>query len=405
VRCRLPVFLFLLLLSVSSSVAETVTVSLIGGGVARTEYLKIGEQFQKETGIRVVWNVKHDADYKDSLENWFQGVATPDVVYWQGGERLFQYVRKGWVEPITRFWNERDFDQSYTLGIKGTVAVDDQVYAIPFSYYHWGFYYRKSIFEELGISPPEDWPEFLAMCVKMRSAGMAPIVIGSKYYWPSAAWFDYLDLRINGLAFHQKLTRGMVPYTDPRVEAVFEHWKELLDNGCFIDSKTHRAMTWSEPLPYIYRGKAGTGLFGNFVTNEISSHFLSDFGFFPFPKIEEVPVAEEAPTDLFLIPEKSKNKETALQFLEFIARADVQETLNNAMGTISTNKHASIGDDPFIRQGSKLLQSADGVSQFFDRDTPKPMADEAVKIFTRFMETGEIDEATNALEEARKSAY
>lgn len=404
-RLKLIVSVFLLLFFLSPSAAKTLSVSLIGGGEARTSYLALSELFQKETGIRVVWNVKHDADYKDSLQAWFLGEDTPDVVYWQGGERLFQYVREGWVEPITEFWNDKNLDGSYSRGIKGTVALDGEVYAIPFSYYHWGFYYRKSVFQKLGITPPANWGEMLAMCEDMRSENMAPIVIGSRYFWPSAAWFDYLDLRINGLEFHQNLTRGMVPYTDARVRDVFEHWKELLDNGCFIDSDTHRAMTWSEPLPLMYRGMAGTGLFGNFVTNEISTQFLDDFGFFPFPKINDVPSAEEAPTDLFLIPRKSEHKETALQFLEFMARADVQEKLNNEMGTISTNRHASIGDDPFIREGSRLLQSADGVSQFFDRDTPKPMADEAVKIFTRFLETADVDQAVNALEKVRKSAY
>ncbi|CTQ56056.1 maltose ABC transporter periplasmic protein [Roseibium album] len=401
------VFLFLVLLQFSCplAIAKTLSVSLIGGGEARTAYLMIGELFQKETGTRIVWNVKHDADYKDALENWFLGDGTPDVVYWQGGERLFQYVRKGWVEPITEFWNDRDFDHSYTPGIKGTVALDGDVYAIPFSYYHWGFYFRKSVFEKLGISPPADWDDLLAMCSVMKSEDMAPIVIGTRYNWPSAAWFDYLDLRINGLEFHRKLTRGMVPYTDARVQAVFEHWKQLLENDCFIDTETHRAMTWSEPLPYIYRGMAGTGLFGNFVTNEISPQFVDDFGFFPFPEINDVPSAEEAPTDLFLIAKKSRNKKAALKFLDFIARADVQEKLNNTMGTISTNRHALIGDDPFIGQGAKLLQSAEGVSQFFDRDTPKPMADEAVKIFTRFLETGDVGEAVNALEKVRKSVY
>lgn len=399
-------FALLFLLGFSSAVfAKTLSVSLIGGGEARTAYLMISELFQKETGIKVVWNVKHDADYKGNLESWFLGEGTPDVVYWQGGERLFQYVRKDWVEPITDFWNDGDLDQSYTSGIKGTVALDGEVYAIPFSYYHWGFYYRKSVFEKLGLEPPVDWDAFLAMCDSMKSAGMAPIVIGTQYYWPSAAWFDYLDLRINGLEFHQELTRGHVPYTDARVVAVFEHWKQLLAKGCFMDSDTHRAMTWSEPLPLLYRGMAGTGLFGNFVTNEISPQVLPDFGFFPFPKINDVPTAEEAPTDLFLIPRKCKNKDLALQFLAFMARADVQERLNNTMGTISTNRHAAIGDDPFIQQGSILLQSADGVSQFFDRDTPKPMADEAVKIFTRFLETGDVDEATRALERVRRAVY
>lgn len=404
-KVRAALFASFCMLASLPANAEQLNVSLIGGGYGRSVFFEFGQRFEAETGIDIIWTVKHDADYKQGLDDWFKGTDTPDVIQWQGGERLFQYVREGWVEPITDFWIDNGLDASFTPAIQSTVAFEQDVYGVPYSFYHWGFYYKDSLFQSLGIEPPRDWESLLSMCTTMRAAGLEPIVIGTRYNWPAAAWFDYLDLRINGSDFHLALTRGEISYTDDKVRAVFEHWKELLDAECFIEAATHRNMNWSDPLPYLYRDMAGTGLFGNFVTGEIAPRYQSDFRFFPFPKINEVPRAEEAPTDIFVIPAQSENKENARQFLAFMARADIQEEMNGRLKTIPTNKFAAISSDRFIAEGSDLLQSADGVAQFFDRDTPKPMADRATVLFSKFMETGDIDQTLIALENARHHAY
>lgn len=385
--------------------AEQLNVSLIGGGYGRSVFFEYGQRFKAETGIDIKWTVKHDADYKQSLNDWFEGAETPDVIQWQGGERLFQYVRKSWVEPITDFWIDNSLDSSFTPAIQGTVTYGQEIYGVPYSFYHWGFYYKHSVFQSLGIQPPQTWDDLLAMCTTMRAAGLEPIVIGTRYHWPAAAWFDYLNLRLNGSDFHLALTRGEINYTDDKVRDVFDHWKELLDADCFIAAATHRKMNWRDPLPYLYRDMAGTGLFGNFVTGEFAPRYEADFRFFPFPKINDVPRAEEAPTDIFLIPARSKHKENASKFLAFMARADIQEEMSRRLKTIPTNKYAAISNDRFIAQGSDLLQTADGVAQFFDRDTPKPMADTATVLFTDFMETGDVDTTLVALEAARRKFY
>ena len=92
------------------------------------------------------------------------------------------------------------------------------------------FFYRKDLFEKAGIkSEPKTWDEFLDACKKLKASGVAPIAVAARDSWTLAAWFDYLDLRINGNAFHQKLMAGEIPYTDPRVKKVYTAWKTLMD--------------------------------------------------------------------------------------------------------------------------------------------------------------------------------
>ena len=65
----------------------------------------------------------------------------------------------------------------------------------------------------------------------LKKAGITPVAIGGRDAWTLAGWFDYLDLRLNGNAFHQQLMAGDVPYTDPRVKKVYTTWKSLISRS------------------------------------------------------------------------------------------------------------------------------------------------------------------------------
>jgi len=59
------------------------------------------------------------------------------------------------------------------------------------------------------------------------------------------------------------LLNGEINFKDPRVKVVFEHWKELIDGGYFLEG--HEKLLWSEALPFIYRKLSGFRLVGNFA--------------------------------------------------------------------------------------------------------------------------------------------
>ena len=86
----------------------------------------------------------------------------------------------------------------------------------------------------------------MAASAKLKSNGITPFTIGSKFKWTTGGWFDYLNLRQNGYEFHMDLTAGKVKYTDPRVQATFDRWDELVSNGYFIEN--HATYNWQEGM-------------------------------------------------------------------------------------------------------------------------------------------------------------
>lgn len=402
----LPVIFIPLLLAILVSYkaqAESIEVGILQTApVQKTALVRHAREFEEanpEATIKL--SFYSDADFKVALLDWLKSGSGPDVITWQGGKRLYQYVNKDQVKDLTYLWEKNQFKSSFTEGAIRAVTLNNRHYAVPASYYQWGFYYRESIFKELGISAPNTWTEFLNVCESLKKAGITPITIGAKYKWTSAAWFDYLNLRINGLDYHQQLLHGDISFTDSGVRQVFDKWKELLDNGYFTDR--YNGWSWKEAMPFMYHKMAGMTLVGNFFAGAMPETLKSDFRFFKFPIIDkQLPIYEEAPLDLFMVPNYVNNNATIDNYLVSLASEKFQHSYNEAIGTISPNTKVKSSTNYFTQQGEKLLSQAEGVSQFFDRDTNADMASAATTIFTDFMDHKDVNKAIKALETARK---
>lgn len=400
---RLIVLLLLTKLSFLSW-AEKITVGVLSNsGQQRSMYSALAKEFESaHPDIQVELLFRADAEYKEQLVEWFEKGSGPDLLNWQGGERLYQYVRQGKIADLTDFWQSNNLTRQFSQASLGAVSLDNAYYAVPISYYQWGFYYRKSLFDKLNLSPPETWQNFLAVCAELKANNIIPITIGAQYKWPTAAWFDYLNLRINGLDFHQSLLKGEISFNDPRVRNVFTHWKELLSQGYFVER--YNGWTWQQAMPFLYHKLSGMTLIGNFFAGTLPEYIKDDFRFFSFPIINpDIGRYEEAPLDLFLIPSYAKQNSAAKKFLLFLASEEFQQKFNGELGMIPPNIKSKLSQDYFIQVGTKTLNDAQGVSQFFDRDTNAGMADAATKIFTQFMDDNDIDAVLSALENARNT--
>lgn len=348
---------------------------------------------------------RHDHERFKSLIYTLMTSEWSDVVTWFPGERMRFFVKQGLFEDVSDIWEEHGLKEAMASSLP-LVSVAGRQYGMPYTYYHWGIYYRKDIFAKHGLDVPETWDEFLAVCKTLKDNGITPINIGTKPLWPAASWFDYLNLRLNGLDFHLDLTAGKVSFTDARVRQVFEYWRELIDRGYFIDN--HQSYTWQEALPLLIEGKTAMFLLGNFVAPVLKKAGVVDkIGFFQFPVIDpNVPLYEEAPIDTVHIPSTARNKEDARQFLAFIARPDQQAKMNRILGQLPTNKNAAAPDEPFLDAAQAMLSEAAGLSQFYDRDTYYEMALNGMAAFQRFMEEpDELDAILNRLEVSRKLIY
>lgn len=354
-------------------------------------------------GIKLTLVAKTDAQYKKSISEWFEQNSGPDVLAWQGGERLFQYVREGKIQSIEDLWTSNNWDQVFLNSTSNTVLYDGQHFGVPMSYYNWGIYYRRSIFREQGLLEPLNWHDFIQICEKLKSAGYVPITIGTKDQWTASAWFTYITLRLHGKNFYERLIKGEISFKDKKVILIFEHWNKLIERDYFPNE--HERLLWNQTMPPLYRGIAAMSLSAGFVASQFPEALQDDIGYFDFPYITPgVPRIEQAPTDIFLIPKYSKKKALAEIFLAFVASQDIQSEYNKQFWTIPPNQSATIRGDYYSRKALTSLTSAADIVQFFDRDTPDKVHNALLPIFAEFMVQGDISKVSSTIEQLREDS-
>ncbi|WP_233873002.1 ABC transporter substrate-binding protein [Paraburkholderia adhaesiva] len=387
--------------------ADTLEMNIAFKGASqRAVWTDVINEFKKaHPGTDVKVSFVDEEAYKVQLPAWLT-TAPPDIVNWHDGERMAYYAKRGLFEDLSADWAKNNWDSMYA-STKEASTYMGKPYAAPTVYYAWGMFYRKDLFEKAGItSEPKTWNEFLDASKKLKAAGITPIAVGGRDAWTLAGWFDYLDLRLNGNAFHQKLMAGEIPYTDPRVKKVYTTWKQLIDDGYFIDNSLSYDLDAAQP--FLFQGKAAMMLMGTFITGGFPPNMKPVMGFFRFPIIDaSVPTAEDGPVESLHIPSKAKNKAAAHAFLAFTQTPEIGDKLAKGLGSLSANSKSPEPDEPISKIGFQILSSTrGGIAQFYDRDMTKEMADEGMKGMQQFVaDPTKIDSILAQLEQTRQRIY
>ncbi|CAB3808578.1 ABC transporter substrate-binding protein [Paraburkholderia fynbosensis] len=386
--------------------AATLNINVSARGNQRSTWQEAFDKFKKanpDVDLKVTY-ITEEA-YKVQMGGWL-ATDPPDVVSWHDGERMAYYAQRGLLEDLSSDWSKNGWSQQYA-SVKEASTYKGKQYAAPLGYDAYGFFYRKDLFEKAGIKgEPKTWDEFLEANRKLMAIGVAPIAVAARDSWTLAAWFDYLNLRINGNEFHQKLMAGEIPYTDPRVKKVYATWKTLIDDHYFIDNALSYDL--DSIAPFLASGKASMMLMGTFFSAGLPPSIKPQIGFFRFPVIDaNVPMAEDGPVNVLLIPAKAKNKADARKLLAFMEQPQINAELAKGWGQLPSNSEAAEPEDAISKVGFQTLANTKGgIAQFYDRDMQKEMADEGMKAMQQFYsDPSQLDAVLARLEATRKRIY
>ena len=340
--------------------------------------------FDKRGEGKVQLNSLPTTTFDTQLPSYLTSQNPPDVYTWYAGQATRDFADQGLLLDLSDVWKKSLGNYSGALKTLSSTSNGKQVF-VPSDYYWWGIYYSKKEFNALGITPPKTWSEFLADSATIKAKGVNPITMGlSDNSWLAAAWFDYLDLRINGAKYHLSLLGGKQSFDSAPVRKVFAAMKQVLP----YLSPSVLGTSYNQSISDLSTGKSAMYLGGAFLETAVPKSERSDLGFFQFPVIDpSVPVSEEAPTDGFMVSAKTTRPALAKRFLEFAAGAEGQSLLLNGEDGISlaVNPSATQTMDALSNQGKTMLQSASQVTQFFNRDAGDAQQTPADTALTQFI--------------------
>ncbi|MDO5661553.1 MAG: ABC transporter substrate-binding protein [Brachybacterium sp.] len=325
--------------------------------------------------------------FRAQLSTYLTSPEPPDVLTWYAGSVANSYAREGLLLDVSELWEGDGPCANFSEALRELSSDEDgnQIF-VPTNYYWWSIFYRRSMFEEWGISDiPTEWDDFLTMCEDLEGQGITPLTNGiGATPWMASGWFDYLNCRVNGPEFHRELLAGEHSFDSTEVRDTMERYAEIVP---FL----HENQTsWSdqEGAQPLVDGSAAMYLVGAFVTEFVPSDVEEDLDFFSVPKIADVPSSEEAPTDGFFLAAGSQNPEGAMALASYLATKEAQEQYIEVSGSSNLPTSPDVDTSqfsPLVQKGIETLNDTDEITQFFNRDSSDELQATADTALTQFI--------------------
>ena len=229
--------------------------------------------------------------------------------------------------------------------------------ALPYSIMASSVIYNKEIFAAHGIEVPRTWSELLAACDKLKAAGVTPFYATWKDDWTiGQGWFDYsVGGELDTIDFFKKLSEeGADVGPDSAVSFQKDFGQsvgKMLKLAKTYVNKDAASRAYGDGNLAFAQGKAAMYLQGPWAFSEIAKTAPDlKLGTFPLPMTEN-------PEDLKVrvnvdlaawIPEGSKHKEAAREFLEYLYRPETIEAYNKSQLGFTPTKDGAAAPDPRI---------------------------------------------------------
>ncbi len=231
------------------------------------------------------------------------------------------------------------YKENYNPAVIESSKIDGKLYALSIALNYYVTWYNKTIFDELGLSEPQNWEEFLALCETLKANGVAPLVIGSKDQGENNHFsaIPYGALLSEDPTWVQKVGRGEAKWTDPESIDAMERYKLIVDKGYFLEGAL--GIGRDQAYQAFYQGKAAM------ISQQVGViEFLAantpefEVGAFAPPgndpgQERRVPFSAGHTMALY---NKSKNKDASLIFLEYISQTENAQLMSTEINLPSS---------------------------------------------------------------------
>jgi raffinose/stachyose/melibiose transport system substrate-binding protein len=301
-----------------------------------------------------------------------QSDTPPDIYQQWGGGAIATQATSGKLMDLTNL-------VSGWIGELGATAqgwqANGKQLGIPYDQHIVGFWYRKDLFAQAGITaPPATMDDLNADVVKLKAKNIAPIAIGSRDKWPDAFYWDVFAVR------------------ECSTDVLKASIKSLkLDDSCWVKAGTDlKAFLATNPFQpgflgtpaqqgagssagMIANGKAAMELQGDWELGTMqgltgNTAFASQVGWFPFPSVtggQGDPGVVLGGGDGFSCTTKATA--ACADFLKYISSPEIQNKIA-AQGIGLPVNPAAAGSltDPTMQAVAKYAGSAPYVQMYFD---------------------------------------
>lgn len=337
-------------------------ISFMGEDTKRDGFAQVAEAYEKShPGVKI--NVQH-LDYgtfTTTLQTRIGADDAPDLIF--GTAILNQeLVKSGQIEVL----NDYDILEQFTDEQRACMTIEGNTYGVPLDQMVICAFYNKDMFEKYDVKVPETLSEFYTACETFEDAGIVPFIRPYK----DAAYIQYdLDTQLYALIdkagktdFFTDLESGKTSFVDSvEMREGLELFAKRLSYLSGDDLGTDPAVS----SQLFAEGKSPMYINGSWVVGDIiANNPDGNFGIFSVP-VSDDPEDNKmyaAVDDAWMISSKSKHKEEAADFLEFMTSDEGMQIWSETAKAIPLKSMETEGFPALLEEVSAYVEKGHTVN-------------------------------------------
>lgn len=308
-------------------------------------YNKLVEKFEAENpDIDVVVSAPPDAT--TVLKTRLVKGDAPDIISLSADRSFADFVDANILEDLSGKIDFSVIDPIYNQMLKALeIESVDGIYGVPYALNASGVIYNKDIFEELGLSIPKTWDEFLGLAQAVQDNGITPFYFTLKESWTSLpAWNCIASTLVSSDSFKKVNSK----------ETTFnEIYSETTDKIMKLMKYGHSdnfGVGYNDGNTAFANGESAMYLQGSYAIPAILTVNPDlNLGMFPLPASnnEEENKLVSGVDVYFAITKDAKNKEESIRFINFLLEEENAKTYIDEQSAFSAVKGVVQEDSKF----------------------------------------------------------
>ena len=309
--------------------------------------------------------------YKTKLATVMASNAAPDVFFTWSSGYLRPFVDGGKVYEIGQLLNkDQEWLNRFNDGVFGPVTYNGGIYAVPHGQTIAAVFYNTRLFDQIGVSVPKTYDDFITVCEKFKANNIIPITAPVQDAWIAGQLLQQLANGTGGIDLFNGTIDGSRKWNDEKYIEAGNLLKGLADMKAFQDG--FLGMTNDEGRELFMQEKAAMYYMGSWEINILNGSDIAEY-----VDVFNIPAKDSATGNVALgdvdqclaISNNAKNPAAAADYIKLYSDKAAQEAYAyNANYLLSTK---TVLDEsklsPLFVSVNSLQQELTGVTPWLDR--------------------------------------
>jgi raffinose/stachyose/melibiose transport system substrate-binding protein len=325
--------------------------------------------------------VRVTLDTASNLSAGFLRGNPPDVGLLNYNMEMSRFMERGALSDLSDMPEAKRIRPDVLELVNQYPTYPGRTSVLPYSVAAASVIYNTQIFKDNGLTVPTTWDELIAVCDKLKAAGITPIYSTFKEPWSvGQGLFDYtVGGSIDVAQFFDKLNvegTKVGPNSPVSFEKTLQAPVQKMLKLAGYTNKDAASRSYGDGNVAFAKGQAAMYMQGPWALGEIAKTNPDlQLGTFPLPVTND-PKDLKVRVNLDLaawIPEASDNKKAAREFVSYIMQQDIMDKYNAAFLGFGTTKDAAPATDPRILGMQKYYDEGkfyQGASKFVPLSIP-----------------------------------